>query len=85
MEAKDKANELIWNFSLEVDNIFTAEKCALISVNEVIKVFHFINPNSDDLILMEELNYWKDVKEHIKGFKKISDAEYSKLRKVLYP
>lgn len=67
MESKEKAKELIWNLSLEVDNIFIAEKCALISVNEVIKVFYFINPNSEDLILNEELNYWKDVRKHIKG------------------
>lgn len=80
MEYIEKALELINKFEdfvdYEGDDCFTerekmfinAKNCALITVEEVIKVFYFINPNCDDLILLEELKYWKDVKTEIEQF-----------------
>ena len=66
MEAKEKAKELIWYFSLEVDNIFIAERCALIAVKEIIKSYIFINPDMNDLIINEEIKFYKEVLEILK-------------------
>lgn len=77
MEEIEKALELINKFEdfvdYEGDDCFTerekmfinAKNCALITVDEVIKVFYYINPNCDDLILLEELNRWKKIKQEI--------------------
>jgi hypothetical protein len=50
-------------------SLIIAKKHSLILVDEIIKVFYFINPNSEDLILLEELNYWKEVRNEIQLYK----------------
>ena len=39
------------------------KECVLNAIDEIIKVFYFINPNSEDLVLLGELKYWQEVKE----------------------
>jgi len=67
MTPKEKAleiyNNLITGTNQKCLNI--AKKHSLILVDEIIKVFYFINPNREDLILLEELKYWLEVKEEI--------------------
>ena len=42
-----------------------AKNCALIGVNRIIKEYMYLNPNAEDLILLEELKNWKKIKEEI--------------------
>lgn len=67
MEAKLKAKEIYENFITGTNErcLNIAKKHSLILVDEIIKVFYFINPNSEDLILLEELKYYQEVKEEI--------------------
>ena len=66
---KEKALELCESFMLcnsyQAIVWYNAKQCALIAVDEVIKVFYFINPNCEDLILLGELKFWKQVKREI--------------------
>ena len=82
MEAKEKAYE-IFNKCCDYadyrddDDCFTeretmyknAKSLSLIMVEEIIKVFYFINPNSEDFILLEELKYWNEIKSEIENIK----------------
>lgn len=73
MEEKEKALELfdktyhniVYHSNGHKKSKINAKNCALITVDEIIKVFYYINPNCDDLILLEELNRWKKIKQEI--------------------
>lgn len=80
METIEKANEIFnkccdYADYTDEDCCFTeretmyknAKHLSLIVVDEIIKVFNFINLNGDDLILLEELKYWKEVKKEIEN------------------
>lgn len=75
MEAKEKALELfdktyhniVYHSNGHKKSKIIAKICTIIAINEIIKVFYFINPNCDDLILLEELNRWKKIKQEIEN------------------
>ena len=69
MTAKEKANELVDKFDNfdvlgEHHNGFTAQQCALIAVNEIIKLDMLID---EDTYVMTPsyLQYWEQVKQEI--------------------
>ena len=66
-EEQTKAREIVIKYQFQNPPLMfdVAKNCALIGVNEIIAVFYFINPNSEDLILCEELNNWKKIREEI--------------------
>lgn len=86
MEAKEKAYE-IFNKCCDYadyrddDGCFTeretmyknAKNLSLITIEEIIKVFYFINPNGEDLILLGELKYWNEVKQEIENIEIIEN------------
>ena len=67
MEAKLKAVELVDNYVMLVgsdwNDLAKAKKCAIISVDEILKTSYFTHEPSEDDILY--CNYWQQVKEEI--------------------
>ena len=71
MKPKEKAQELVDKFRNEItsflgDNMkkINAKKCALIAVDELIKI-HYLLTNTNDT--SPSINYWKEVKQEIQN------------------
>jgi hypothetical protein len=71
MTPKEKAQELVDKFRNEItsflgDNMkkINAKKCALIAVDELIKI-HYLLTNTNDT--SPSINYWKEVKQEIQN------------------
>jgi hypothetical protein len=63
MTPKEKADNLCTRFiyrTTEYVSIDDAKKCALITADETLKALHF-----NVWTNVEEINYWKEVKQHI--------------------
>lgn len=60
MDAKLKAKELVDKFIQTNGNSFFAKDCALIAVDELIKLYEFENPHRGF-----KISYWDDVKTEI--------------------
>jgi hypothetical protein len=64
MTPKEKAEELLNNFYQATDGhwnqVPVSKQCALIAVDETLKALHF-----NVWTNVEEINYWKEVKQHI--------------------
>ena len=76
MEARLKAQELLWKYlpileSWKEDNSNKAKQCALIAVDEIIKVCHYNskeNLSNWELVGLDDFEfscYWNEVKEEI--------------------
>jgi len=66
MTPKEKARELIHKFAKPIDAIHkypmcyeTSKQCALIAVDEIMKVLRFTHKNES------EYRYWKEVKQEM--------------------
>ena len=71
MTAKEKAQELVDKFRNEItsflgDNMkkINAKKCALIAVDELIKIHYLLTTTQDT---SPSINYWKEVKQEIQN------------------
>ena len=71
MTPKDKAQELVDKFRNEItsflgDNMkkINAKKCALVAVDELIKI-HYLLTNTNDT--SPSIIYWKEVKQEIEN------------------
>jgi hypothetical protein len=71
MTPQEKAQELVDKFRNEItsflgDNMkkINAKKCALIAVDELIKI-HYLLTNTNDT--SPSINYWKEVKQEIQN------------------
>jgi len=69
MTPKEKAEELIDKFRNEItsflgDNMkkINAKKCALVAVDELIKIHYLLTTTHDT---SPSINYWKDVKQEL--------------------
>jgi hypothetical protein len=70
MTPKEKAKELFYKmsdvFQGNLDN-YTAERCALIAVDEIINNNSKIPGDLDGLHIMENILFWEEVKHEIKN------------------
>jgi len=71
MTPKEKANELVDKFRNEItsflgDNMkkINAKKCALVAVDELIKIHYLLTTTHDT---SPSINYWKEVKQEIEN------------------
>ena len=71
MTAKEKAQELVDKFRTEItsflgDNMkkINAKKCALVAVDELIKIHYLLTTTHDT---SPSINYWKEVKKEIQN------------------
>jgi hypothetical protein len=71
MTAKEKAQELVDKFRTEItsflgDNMkkINAKKCALVAVDELIKIHYLLTTTQDT---SPSINYWKEVKQEIQN------------------
>ncbi len=71
MTPKEKANELVDKFRNEItsflgDNMkkINAKKCALVAVDELIKIHYLLTTTHDT---SPSINYWKEVKKEIQN------------------
>lgn len=67
MTPKEKAEELVGNFTKTNGNAFFAKECALIAVDETIRT---LNEDIRDIdvrgnILLDLIDYWREVKQEI--------------------
>jgi hypothetical protein len=71
MTAKEKAQELVDKFRTEItsflgDNMkkINAKKCALVAVDELIKIHYLLTTTQNT---SPSINYWKEVKQEIQN------------------
>ena len=69
MTPKEKAEELIDKFRTEILSFLgdrikdqNAKKCALVAVDELIKIHYLLTTTNDT---SPSINYWKDVKQEL--------------------
>ena len=86
MTPKEKAKELVDKFRNEftwvekdhnVDLYRDTKQCALIAVDEILKVASFYNDSQ------AEVTYWKEVKQEIEILYYMEDWFYERLKKVI--
>jgi len=71
MTPKEEAKRLVEIFSPllpfynENDNKNKAKRCALVSVDEIVKQLELFYPKYESWDLQAKLNYWRQVKEEI--------------------
>ena len=71
MTAKEKAQELVDKFRTEILSFLgdrikdqNAKRCALIAVDELIKIHYLLTTTQDT---SPSINYWKEVKQEIQN------------------
>ena len=71
MTPKQKANELIDKFRVEILSFLgdtmkdkNAKRCALVAVDELIKIHYLLTTTQDT---SPSINYWKDVKQELEN------------------
>ena len=75
MTPKEKAIELLLNYEKYFNNIYTnfkAQQCALIAVNEILKLenintYNYLTENKEELIVQLAESYWQEVKKEIEN------------------
>lgn len=60
MTPKEKAEEFVYKFYDEIKYMERAKKCALIAIDELIKLYEFENPHRGF-----KISYWDEVKTEI--------------------
>jgi len=80
MTPKEKANELVVKYYSRIEHTlseeydkyvkFIAQQCALIAVNEILKLenintYNYLTENKEQLIVQLANSYWEEVKQEI--------------------